>query len=313
MRSWKTAVAALVLLVIAIVVVLNLPSFDSRAAVRGDSETPGDLGPGAARLREALLPVANERLARIQHELADLGEHPWAGVYGWGESDGTSARLTLAPGAGFVYFRTARDGSKDVNHGEIVSAKPSRLLIEPALDPTQNVPRVLGGRALAPLDAELFPVRWGVRRYLIAKSEMQAFCNAVNSGREAAEPRFFYRHDQAGHFVQGGLPSVPEPYVEWLLPEPLAGEIVAIVEAEPGDPGRAPSRPLVARIGLGRVSGVRPGMQFWLVQSLGYGVGEVLECDDATATIEFQLDVRSTREIEPLRVGWRVSTRAPAR
>lgn len=311
MRSWKSAIAALALLVLAAGVVLNLPSFDSNAAVRGASTTPGDLGATAERLRESIMPIADERLARIQHELVDLEGHAWAGQYGCEDADGASARLAISPQAGFVYFRTARDGSKDVNHGSVLSAKPTRIQIEPAIDPAQNEPRRLGDREVPPLDEDLVPVPWGARRYLVPKVQMQAFCNAVNAGLEAARPRFLFRQDDGGKSTPSGLPTVPDAYREWLLDAPIEGEIIQVVPATQAESKVKLSRPMVAVINVGRNAGVRPGMEFHSTSARGYDAAEVLECDDTTARIEFRLDVESVREIEALEVGWRVSTRAP--
>lgn len=311
MRSWKSAIAALVLLVLAAVVVLNLPSFDSNAAVRGETVTPGDLGPSAERLRESAMPLADERSRRIQHELAELGPHAWAGQYGCDDVDGATARLTLSPAAGFVYFRTARDGSKDVNHGAVVSAKPTRIQIELTIDPAVNVPRRVGDRELPALDEDLVPIPWGARRYLVPKVQMQAFCNAVNAGREAAEPRFLFRQDAGGKSTPNGLPTVPDAYGEWLLEAPLEGELIQVVPPTEPESKKKLVRPMIAVLNVGRNVGVRPGMEFYLKSEHGYDAAEVLECDDKTARVEFRLDVESVREIEPLTVGWRVSTRAP--
>jgi hypothetical protein len=283
------AVAALVLLVLTTVVILNLsPSRDSQAAGRGEVTTPGDLTSDAARLRDVERAAADDRLARIQREIADLGQHDWAGTYGWDDEGGESGRLVIAPTAGFAYFRTGTDGSRDLNHGAIPSARPSRIQLAPVIDVGLNTPRHFGAHEYAPLDAELLPVRWGVRLYLIPKPQMQAFCNAVNSGREAVKPRFLHRLDPGSLVEATGLPQVPDAYSEWLLAEPITAEVIQVVEPESKDRKRA--RPMLALINVGRDRGVRPGMEFFTTESHGYDGAEVLECDERTAK-----DRKSTR------------------
>ncbi|MCC6406616.1 MAG: hypothetical protein IT453_05600 [Planctomycetes bacterium] len=314
MPTWKHAIAALLLLVLVAIIVLNAPSSrDPRAATRDDPiETPGDLRPTTSRLRESERPLALERLSRIQKELSDLRDHAWAGVYGWDDVGGESARLSIAPNSGFAYFRVSPGSPSDLNHGAVLSVKPSRIQIEPAIDPAQNVPRTFGIHELAPLDPDLFPVRWGARRYLIAKSEMQAFCNAVNAGREGPKPRFAHRLDEGSRAEPNGLPIVPDAYTEWLLAEPIASELIQVFAPE-GEANAKQARAMNALLNVGRAQGVRPGMLFWMTEARGYDFAEVLECDEQTSKVVFTLDVSHTRDTEPLKVGWKVSTRAPKR
>ncbi|MCE9594048.1 MAG: hypothetical protein K8S98_07640 [Planctomycetes bacterium] len=315
MSSWKKAVAALVLIIPVAVLVLKWPSAHiTRANLMSEVETPGDHGPATARLLEAQRPNADTRLACIQTELGDLGRHEWAGVYGWDDGEGNSARLSIAPKMGFTYFRSTHEGTVDLNHGSVVAVEPGRIQVEPAIDPEQNLRRTFGVRSFAPLDVDLFPIRWGERRYLIAKSEMRAFCNAVNSGREALTPRFAHRLDVKESSAPTGSPEVLDAYREWLLPARVDAELVQIVKPdEPASPEGTASRialPLTAMINVGRERGLVPGMIFWLTDAKGYDGGEVLECDAHSAKLVFRLDLRYVRTTERLQVGWKVSTRA---
>jgi hypothetical protein len=315
-QSWKKAVAALVLIVPVAALVLNWPAARvTRATLDDEFETPGELGPATARLLEGQRPNADTRLACIQTELGDLGRHEWAGIYGWDDGAGNSVRLSIAPKMGFTYFRSTREGTVDLNHGTVAALEPGRLQIEPAIDPAQNLPRYVGVHAVAPLDTDLFPIRWGERRYLVAKSEMRAFCNAVNSGREAVEPRFARRLDATASSTPTGLPEVLDAYRDWLLAAPIEGELVQIERPEAGaDTADGSSRvalPLNALVNVGREHGVVPGMTFWLVDAKGYDAAEVLECEARSAKLGFRLDFDYVRGTERLRVGWKVSTRAP--
>ncbi len=279
---------------------------------QADEVTPGDLVQSALKRRESERTAAVARLASVQTELRDLGEHAWAGTYGFDDRNGTGVRIAIAPKGGFTYLFSSKSES-DANHGDIIRVAEGRMLVQLALDPSFNLHERYLRQSLASVADEYFFVNWGPRRYLIAKPWMQAFCNAVNDGSERREPRF--PHDLArGAGDPGELsPDVPLAYRDWLLMKPVEGSVLAVgdVDAKDADGPNDLKLPLDVTVNVGRLQGLAPGMVMWLVEKGGYAEGEVMSADDHSAQVEFRFAIGSTVEPERIRPGWKVSTLRP--
>lgn len=97
----------------------------------------------------------------------------------------------------------------------------------------------------------LWSVPWGDRHYLVSQTQWLIFCNAVNQGKEPRSGglgEFFLRNGDERKPV-GGLPTVPAPWNEYLLREPVLAKVVKVLAS--GD----------AVIDAGSAAGLRKGME----------------------------------------------------
>ncbi|MCE9592957.1 MAG: hypothetical protein K8S98_02085 [Planctomycetes bacterium] len=62
---------------------------------------------------------ANVRRERIRAEIAELGDHPWAGEYYFGDGLGVNVRVVLAPISGYVFDWHGCMGCYDRNWGAV--------------------------------------------------------------------------------------------------------------------------------------------------------------------------------------------------
>ena len=156
--------------------------------------------------------ASDERHRAVLEEIASLPSHPWAGDYFFGDGLGANVSLALAPKSGFVYQWRGCLGIYDRNYGAVSqtdAASPLRLL--PAHGTETS--------GFKELPAELVPVPWGQRVYLVDPADSSRFCAAVNSGTEPrAKPhgQFFLR--KGDEFKPApGLPLVPDSWRPPLL------------------------------------------------------------------------------------------------
>jgi hypothetical protein len=313
LNPWKKALPAVVLVIVGSYFALRESTEDERASRAGELPTPGDRIRAGARQIEAERPRAVARLQAIQEELRDLGDHPWAGVYGWGNERGETLRMSLAPKNGFAFFRSTPEGNGDLNHGDIVSVDEGRIQVQLALDPEIEQHDQYLRQSLAPIADEFFVLDWGTRRYLIAKPWMQAFCNAVNDGSERAKPHFPHHLDRGTADPSAAPLTLPLAYRDWLLREVVTAQIVQVGDGKKlGDASeRKLQLPLTATINEGRNVGLLPGMVVWLVDQPGYAEGEILASDEHSSKVEFRFTVGNAVVPERLRLGWKVSTLRP--
>jgi hypothetical protein len=144
----------------------------------------------------------------IEQDIKGLRGHPWAGRYYFGDGLGANVSLWLAPKAGFLYQWHGCLGLYDRNYGGAVEEPNGTIRLSFELDGS----RIAG---------EYIPVRWGERRYLVTKDEMEGFCEDVNSGREprsGMHGSVFLRRGDEERRVDG-LPSVPAEYRGLLKPK----------------------------------------------------------------------------------------------
>ena len=92
-----------------------------------------------------------------------------------GDGLGVNVMVELAPKSGFAFTWHGCLGLYDRNYGTTTD-KGGWLELAFHFSNAQE-----GYRGLAP---ELIPVKWGERRYLIARDELLSFANSANSGSE---------------------------------------------------------------------------------------------------------------------------------
>lgn len=240
--------------------------------------------------------IANRELAA---ELETLTNHEWAGRYYYDDGLGVNVALAIAPTSGFVFTWHGCGGEYDRNYGS-VEYREGVLVLHPKL-PNERI-------GFQGIETEFTLLRWGDRRYLIPADEMITFCNAVNYGEE---PRrdvhgFFLLRSDDWKLPAAGFPAVPSEFREYLLGEPIVAEVSAVdgVQQESG------RRYTTATLDAGENQGVRPGMEFRLIDSKGpkstYAVAEItrVQKDACEAKVRQFAD-----DDVHLQVGWVFATR----
>ena len=204
---------------------------------------------------DAVVKTTESRRNFIARELSRTPEHLWAGHYYAGDGLAMNQRLTAAPISGFAFTWHGNLGLYDHNHGDI-HIVGDRLFLLPELQTDSRV----GGE----LPRELYPVTWGSRMYLIAKTELDDFVNAVNLGREPRRQLhglFLLRGDDYTKVAQG-QPRLPGTHLKKLLAEEITGNITAVFAPESDD-----SDAWTVEINLGQQAGVWRGMELCLADS----------------------------------------------
>jgi hypothetical protein len=120
---------------------------------------------------------------RIATELAalDLAELPanhwakeFAGVYYSSIGLGDNVAFAIAPNAGISYQIHGCTGIYAADHGDIVKATPEGITVKWRVNRDKE--------RWSFLSSELYFVRWGPRRYLVAESQMQELATEYNKG-----------------------------------------------------------------------------------------------------------------------------------
>jgi hypothetical protein len=145
---------------------------------------------------------------------------------------------------------------------------------------------------------DLVRVKWGKRRYLVAREQGIAFCNAVNLGEEP-------RNNEYGDFALGegqetvsvtGLPEVPEPWSHYLLKAPVRGEVTGLLPD------------LKAKVNVGRKQGLRAGMVLVPTEESLFDEMEIVGVEEGESVIRKKYPHGMYRKI---RIGDIVSTYRP--
>ena len=242
--------------------------------------------------------TAHERGLKIYDELAELGDHPWAGIYSTGGFP-VNKTLYLAPESGFMYTMTTCVGLSEVNYGS-ATCEDGRLKLSLTL-PSHNTWEELN------LASEFFLVPWGEQLYLVPPEKMMKFCEGFNSG---SYPSFFFSKVKWGlgrYTKLAGLPEVPEEYKKYLLKEPLDAEILSVGEPKQNN--------FPVTLNWGSRHGLYSGMKLHVTLSADsetrflWNSLEITAVSETRANGIFQLREDSQR-IEP-KPGWRLS--APRR
>ena len=204
-----------------------------------------------------LWPRVMEQQQHIRAALANYDGHEWAGSYSYGA--GTSGRFDVSPDGSFVYGQYGCMGLGEANFGRVIEVHHDRLGLD------------LEFRPALPDFCDIAPtmhrVRWGDRHYLIPRSHMIRFCNAVNSGAEPGlgglqDSPFFFLRDQDVKKPVYGTPSVPEEFGRFLLSAPLTARITRVLKdmVEEGSDPEFCARRYIVEIDTGREHRLLPGM-----------------------------------------------------
>jgi hypothetical protein len=191
--------------------------------------------------------------ALIDQELHALTAHPWAGKYYYGDGLGVNVGLSLAPKSGFAFTWNGCLGLYDLNYGDVFEVDGRIKLIFKHPNDRE------GFQGIAP---ELISIVWGERHYLIPADEVVKFANAINAGFEpsgSGSRRFLLREGDELKKVQG-QPSLPSPYSEYLLKQPIKAEISSIEKSRLEDDTRITT----VTLNVGGAQGVKQGMEFYV-------------------------------------------------
>lgn len=260
------------------------------------------------------LPPHLARLARIEAEIATLGEHDWAGLYTFGNGTGRNISLHIAPESGATYTWMGCLGTYDLNHGDLVALTPEGLELALVHDPGLNMKWYPAALARPYMSKRWIPVAWGRERFMVPECQIIPFCNDVNGGGAAAgfarrrtDPDADWRERPRR---PEGLPGLPATYAPFLLDEPLTTTLREASEPRLiGDYLGGPSKYAVtARIDPGLDDGLLPGMLLHAVEPEHQGVGEVVEAAPHGATLEFRFALYDHARDVP-QPGWQLSTR----
>ena len=245
-----------------------------------------------------------KRRLAIEKEIAELGEHPWAGDYckGGGLS---GLYLILAPTSGFAYMRSADIGVQDRNHGDVIHTDDGTLKLVFTFENAEY------GFA-AP--EELVLIRWGERHYLVAIDDVLAFCNHVVSGTEPRNSRYGWHLLRRGDHEKPakGLPEIPKRFRECVLAEPIEAQITAASDTEiMDDLGTQVFYVTPVTLNAGRADGIRTGTFFRRCEPSGPVIScsaRVTSLDDHTSQANLtQIPMGKAKPPLP-EVGWKLTT-----
>jgi hypothetical protein len=252
------------------------------------------------KFSEAAQHAAQIREKKIQRELAKLQGHPWAGEYYYGDGLGVNVSLTIAPENGFVFRWHGCLGLYDLNYGKLdVSDGRIQLLFTYA-----NIQEGFQGIA-----ADLIPVQWGNRHYLIPSDGFVKFANAVNAGTEPNDPmggrsyQFLLRRGDEKKDVSG-QPPIPEEYAAYLLKRPIAAKVISVGESHLTDSSRFTH----VTLNVGVIDGLKKGMELYVHgPQEGFGTATVVSVEERTS--QAILDQFSDTQVPLPSVGLTLSTK----
>ena len=256
-----------------------------------------------SKTNQALIEAKRQK---IETEIAQLKDHPWAGQYYFGDGLGANVSLTLAPENGFTITWYGCLGLYDQNHGTVDWDKDRNTL---KMSFAFEVEKGYIGRYAS----EYKPIRWGERVYLISANEIVQFCNDINSGREPRKgvhgQSFLRRGDEKKEAE--GKPVLPEEFMPYLLDEPIDAAIVSVKDVrETRD--IIDSRVFITTVFInkGKKDGLAPGMELYVMEPKN-----LVESMKLTKVVETQSEgefriweCRGLRTPTPAE-GWQLSTR----
>lgn len=253
-----------------------------------------------ARFEAAAEQEAHRRTDLLTREIADLGDHAWAGEYRCGGGL-VHLRLLMAPANGYVYQFRGCLGVYERNYGAVtVDGDRIRMAFT-----FPNDPERMG------LAAEYLVVRWGQRRYLVPSNDVIGFCNQVNAGYEprASEQGFVMLRMGDANDTLPRQPDLPPAYRDYLLPNPVEAEIIAV-----GEPELRPSvaqwkfKDTLVTVNAGADHGLKSGMEMHFIGMNMYEEVTLV----AVWPERSQALLSQTGEDTPTpQIGWRLSTRSP--
>jgi hypothetical protein len=253
------------------------------------------------RLSKASIAASEEQTKKIQLELRHFKNHDWAGEYFFGDGLGVNISLDLAPGSGFVYSWHGCLGLYDLNYGAV---EFSEGMVKLRFGFPNERAGSLG------IAAELLPVRWGKRHYLIAPDRIIDFANAINAGTEPSalfggrSGLFLLRRGDEKRPV-AGRPDIPVEYLSYLLANPVTAKISSVQRTRLQESDRITNVTLDA----GRAEGLKKGMELFVhspSSSFASAVVEDVGEHAATAVVE-QMLVSNDDPVPA--VAWKLSTK----
>lgn len=256
------------------------------------------------RLSESNQAMITAKRQKIENEIAQLKDHPWAGQYYHGDGFGTNVTLTLSPENGFTVTWFGCLGLYDQNHGTVDWDK-SRIKLSFAFDMAKGYT----GRYAS----EYRPIRWGERLYLIPTDEIIEFCNAINS---RDEPRmgihgFFLLRGGGEKKEAKGKPELPEEFMPYLLDEPVKAKIVSVnKDIQESRLGKV----VTVFVDKGKKDGLLPGMELYVVKSNSgtiYKTIKLTQVDETQSEGKFIYESpyeTSSRKTPKPTKGWQLST-----
>ena len=257
------------------------------------------------KLSEENHAIVEARLQKIEAEIAQLKDHPWAGQYFFGFRDGRNATLTLAPENGFTMIGYDRWELDFLDHGT-VDWDGKHIRLNCTFDVKSGT-----------IDGEPIkrkPIRWGERVYLIPTFRIIDFCNAINSGwepRNCTHGRFYLRRGDEEKEVSG-KPELPKEFMPYLLDKPIGATIVSVKDIRERDRFWNIATFVVDK---GQNDGLLPGMELHVVRPFVVGRVTLTKVEETQSEAEFVYP-RPT-EIESLfrlfrtsapAIGWQLST-----
>ncbi|MCL2709564.1 MAG: hypothetical protein FWE95_01685 [Planctomycetaceae bacterium] len=196
--------------------------------------------------------IVEAKRQKIEVEIAQLKDHPWAGEYIYG----SSTYLTLAPENGFTIIGYGSFGFEYLEHGTVdwdgIHVKLNYTFDE----------------KMGTIDDEAIkrkPIRWGERIYLIPTYRVIEFCNAVNSGgepRNRTYGRFYLRRGDEEKEVKG-KPELSEEFMPYLLDKPVDATIASVEKIHEKDRHQNIATVVVNK---GKNDGLLPGMELHVVK-----------------------------------------------
>jgi hypothetical protein len=243
--------------------------------------------------------IIKAKRQKIENEIAQLKNHPWAGEYYDGDGFGTNVTLTLAPKNGFTVTWFGCLGLYDQNHGK-VDWDGDRIKMSFAFDLEDGY---IGSYA-----AEYKPIRWGDRVYLVPADKIIKFCNAANSRdepRKGVHGFFFLRKGDEEKEAEG-KPELPEKFMPYLLDKPVNATVVSIngIQEDRG------SKNATVVVDKGKNDGLLPGMKLHVVEpDMVFDGVEITKVEETQSEGTFvyggPYDVLKTPEPAS---GWQLST-----
>ncbi|MCC6229217.1 MAG: hypothetical protein IT432_08335 [Phycisphaerales bacterium] len=269
------------------------------------ADTPAD------RVKQ-LMPEVERRRNAINAELRRLAESPargddawaneWAGEYSCGLT-GVTTIISLAPRSGIVCIREGCYSTWEVNTGDIILADATGASLKLVDQPKPS--------ALQTLDSEMYFVRWGERRYLIARSKLEEFCNAYNAGTLAKRDFWVYplHRDDRGKNTPTTPPKVAAEFAGLLLTDPIDAGVVKVgdVSTERLESGELVMRGTLT-LDAGSADHVVRGLAFHLVNSKQPLSARVVRTEEHLSEARFVQTFTDQAKADPPKNGAWMST-----
>jgi hypothetical protein len=247
--------------------------------------------------------AADAKREAVAAEVKQLGNHPWAGEYYYGDGLGVNISVSIAPQAGYVYEWHGCLGLYDRNYGAV-------KLANDRIELTFTFDNKNGGSKR--ISEAYVPVQWGDRHYLIGDDEMIEFCHAVNSGRES-------RGDRHGYFLLrrgdeekkvDGFPAVPREFKKHLLEKPVETKVIAVGKPTVSGPKDTQMAAYPVTFDAGSNHGLQVGMELFAVppQDVPYFSCKITKVEPDRC--EGVYNYFTSEKLAP-QAGWQFSTRDP--